>query len=79
VHVEEHDVGLRVRYLGNRFGDRARLTDEHELLPQLVPNAAREHGSYQRAAGDIYLDLTALTGTQAAPVVSATTGFGSVT
>jgi predicted membrane protein len=36
------------------------------------------HGSYQRVAGDIYLDLTALTSTQAAPVVSATTGFGSV-
>ncbi|HEY3212327.1 MAG TPA: PspC domain-containing protein [Actinomycetota bacterium] len=36
------------------------------------------HGSYQRVAGDIYLDLTELTGTQAAPVVSATTGFGSV-
>ena len=41
-------------------------------------NSAAVHGSYQRVAGDIYLDLTALTGTQAAPVVSATTGFGSV-
>ncbi len=36
------------------------------------------HGSYQRVAGDIYLDLTELAGTQAAPVISATTGFGSV-
>ena len=41
-------------------------------------SSAAVHGSYQRVAGDIYLDLTALTGTQAAPVVSATTGFGSV-
>ena len=41
-------------------------------------SSAAVHGSYQRVAGDIYLDLTELTGTQAAPVVSATTGFGSV-
>jgi phage shock protein PspC (stress-responsive transcriptional regulator) len=41
-------------------------------------SSAAVHGSYQRVAGDIYLDLTALTGTEAAPVVSATTGFGSV-
>jgi len=41
-------------------------------------NSAAVHGSYQRVAGDIYLDLTALTGTQAALVVGATTGFGSV-
>jgi len=41
-------------------------------------SSAAVHGSYQRVAGDIYLDLTALTGTQAASVVSATTGFGSV-
>jgi phage shock protein PspC (stress-responsive transcriptional regulator) len=41
-------------------------------------SSAAVHGSYQRVAGDIYLDLTELTGTQAAPVVTATTGFGSV-
>ena len=41
-------------------------------------SSAAVHGSYQRVAGDIYLDLTELAGTQAAPVVSATTGFGSV-
>ena len=41
-------------------------------------SSAAVHGSYQRVAGDIYLDLTELTGTQAAPVISATTGFGSV-
>jgi phage shock protein PspC (stress-responsive transcriptional regulator) len=41
-------------------------------------SSAAVHGSYQRVAGDIYLDLTELTGTQAAPVLSATTGFGSV-
>jgi phage shock protein PspC (stress-responsive transcriptional regulator) len=41
-------------------------------------SSAAVHGSYQRVVGDIYLDLTALTGTRAAPVVSATTGFGSV-
>jgi phage shock protein PspC (stress-responsive transcriptional regulator) len=42
-------------------------------------SSAAVHGSYQRVAGDIYLDLTKLAGTQAAPVISATTGFGSVT
>jgi phage shock protein PspC (stress-responsive transcriptional regulator) len=41
-------------------------------------SSAAVHGSYRRVAGDIYLDLTELTGTQAAPVVSATTGFGTV-
>ena len=41
-------------------------------------SSAAVHGSYQRVAGDIYLDLTELAGTQAAPVISATTGFGSV-
>ena len=41
-------------------------------------SSAAVHGSYQRVAGDIYLDLIELTGTQAAPVVTATTGFGSV-
>ena len=41
-------------------------------------SSAAVHASYQRVAGDIYLDLTELTGTQAAPVVTATTGFGSV-
>jgi phage shock protein PspC (stress-responsive transcriptional regulator) len=41
-------------------------------------SSAAVHGSYQRVAGDIYLDLTALAGTQAAPVISATTGIGSV-
>jgi phage shock protein PspC (stress-responsive transcriptional regulator) len=41
-------------------------------------SSAAVHGSYQRVAGDIYLDLTQLIGTQAALVVSATTGFGSV-
>ena len=41
-------------------------------------SSAAVHGSYQRVAGDIYLDLTELTDTQAAPVIRATTGFGSV-
>lgn len=41
-------------------------------------NSAAVHGSYRRVAGNIYLDLSELTGTQAAPVVSATTGFGTV-
>ena len=41
-------------------------------------SSAAVHGSYHRVAGDIYLDLTELAGTQAAPVISATTGFGSV-
>jgi phage shock protein PspC (stress-responsive transcriptional regulator) len=41
-------------------------------------NSASVHGSYRRVAGDIYLDLTALTGTQAMPVVSASTGAGAM-
>ena len=40
--------------------------------------SAAVHGSYERVAGDIFLDLTALAGTQAAPVVHASTGFGSI-
>jgi phage shock protein PspC (stress-responsive transcriptional regulator) len=41
-------------------------------------SSAAVHGSYQRVAGDVYLDLTELAGTEAAPVVSATSGFGTV-
>ena len=41
-------------------------------------SSAAVRGSYHRVAGDIYLDLTELAGTQAAPVISASTGFGSV-
>lgn len=36
------------------------------------------HGSYRRVAGDIYLDLSQLTGTRATPVVSASTAIGTV-
>ena len=42
MHVQQHDVGLRLRDLGDRLGHRARVPDERELLPELVPNAARE-------------------------------------
>jgi hypothetical protein len=42
-------------------------------------SSAAVHGSYQRVAGDIYLDLTELTDTQAAPVIRATTGSGAST
>ena len=41
-------------------------------------SSAAVHGSYRRVAGDIYLDLTALTGTQAAPQLGASTGFGTI-
>jgi phage shock protein PspC (stress-responsive transcriptional regulator) len=42
-------------------------------------SAAAVHGSYQRVAGDIFLDLTALAGTPGAPVgVNASTGFGTI-
>jgi phage shock protein PspC (stress-responsive transcriptional regulator) len=47
-------------------------------LSERPETSAAVKGSYQRVAGDIYLDLTALTGTQAAPVVSASTGLGTV-
>jgi predicted membrane protein len=47
-------------------------------LSERPETSAAVTGSYQRVAGDIYLDLTALTGTPAAPVVSASTGLGTV-
>jgi phage shock protein PspC (stress-responsive transcriptional regulator) len=49
----------------------------HEIhaFPQ-TPQAIA--GSYRVAAGSIYLDLTSLTGTAAAPVIAASTGVGEI-
>jgi phage shock protein PspC (stress-responsive transcriptional regulator) len=49
----------------------------HEIhaFPQ-APQAIA--GSYRVAAGSIYLDLTSLTGTAAAPVIAASTGIGDI-
>jgi len=49
----------------------------HEIhaFPQ-TPQAIA--GSYRVAAGSIYLDLTSLKGTAAAPVIAASTGFGEI-
>src|SRR6266545_14534 len=49
----------------------------HEIhaFPQ-APKAIA--GSYRVAAGSIYLDLTSLTGTAAAPVIAASTGIGDI-
>ena len=40
---------------------------------------AAVQGSYRRVVGDIYVDLSQLAGTHAAPVVAASTGFGTIT
>jgi len=48
-------------------------------LSTFPQSSAAVQGSYRRVVGDIYVDLSQLAGTQAAPVVAASTGFGTIT
>lgn len=48
-------------------------------LSTFPQTSAAVQGSYRRVAGDVYVDLSQLAGTHAAPVVAASTGFGTIT
>jgi len=48
-------------------------------LSTFPQTSAAVQGSYRRVVGDIYVDLSQLAGTHAAPVVAASTGFGTIT